>query len=373
MDLQSKLDLVRKGSVLEVLTEDDLKSLFETKTHPTHYIGFEISGKVHLGTGLCTALKIKDFVAAGIKPTIFLADYHAYLNGKLGGDLEKIQLVARGYFKSAMYASLLCAGLSEEQAKSVKFVMGSELYAEKSLDYWSDVMHVSKDTTLKRMLRCTTIMGRTESDTLPASATLYPAMQVADVWALEADIAQAGMDQRKVHVLAREVADKLKKPKVVAVHGSLLSGLLGPGKRMDAGPHPASNADAPAADADALMIANKMSKSNPDSCIFVHDAEAEITRKLKKAYCPEKVVEDNPIVQMAETFVLRERPLQIERPEKFGGNLEIASARELHSIYSAGKLHPMDLKNAVSRELISMLKPARDYFAKHPQLLEQAL
>ena len=365
MDIQSKIDLVRKGSVLEVLTEDELRALFESKTHPSHYIGFEISGKVHLGTGLCTALKVKDFMDAGIKPTIFLADYHAYINGKLGGDLEKIQQVAGGYFKSAMHASLLAAGLGEEKAGQVRFVLGSELYEKLGNEYWKDVMAVSKDTTMKRMLRCTTIMGRGESDALPASAFLYPAMQVADIWALEADIAHAGMDQRKVHVLAREWAEKAKRKKPVAVHGALLSGLLGPGKRMDAA--------AGAQSEDELMIANKMSKSNPDSCIFIHDSPDEISRKLKKAYCPEKVADDNPIIQMAETFVLRDRPLKVERPAKFGGDIEIASSSELRSLYSDAKLHPMDLKTAVGRELVSMLEPARKYFEKHPKLSEQAL
>ncbi len=362
MDLQSKIDLVRKGSVLEVLTEDELKSLFETKAHPSHYIGFEISGKVHLGTGLCTALKVKDFLEAGIRPTIFLADYHAYLNKKFGGDLEKIQLIAKGYFKSAMYASLLCAGLSEEQAGQVRFVMGSDLYAEQGLEYWTSTLQISQNTTKDRMLRCTTIMGRLSTETaLPTSALVYPAMQVADIWALEADIAHSGMDQRKVHVLAREMADKLKKPKPIAVHCGLLGSLTGPG-RMD-----------PNATEDDKLIAGKMSKSNPDSCLFIHDSESEIARKMKNAYCPPKVVEDNPILQMAETFVLRDRPLKIERPAKFGGDMEIANAPELHSLYADAKLHPMDLKNAVCRELTAMLSPARRYFEKQPELLTQAL
>ncbi len=362
MDIEEKISLVKKGAVLEVLTEDELRALFETKAHPAHYIGFEISGKVHLGTGLCTALKIRDFMAAGIKPTIFLADYHAYLNGKLGGDLEKIQTVAKGYFKSAMYASLLAAGLDGEQADKVRFVLGSELYGKAGLGYWSDVMHVSKNTTKERMLRCTTIMGRSEGDTtLPASALLYPAMQAADIWALEADIAHAGMDQRKVHVLAREIAEKLKKPKPVAVHCALLGSLTGPG-RMD-----------PSTTEDDKLISGKMSKSNPDSCIFVHDSETEIARKLKNAYCPAGTVEDNPIVQMAETFVLRERPLKIERPAKFGGDIEISSPPELRHLFQTAKLHPMDLKNAVGRELAAMLEPARRYLQKRPELMEQAL
>ncbi|MFH1095354.1 MAG: tyrosine--tRNA ligase [Candidatus Micrarchaeota archaeon] len=403
MDVQAKIDLVHKGAVLEVLTADELKNLFETEAHPSHYIGFEISGKVHLGTGLCTALKVKDFLQAGIKPTIFLADYHAWINGKLGGDLEKIQTVAKGYFKSAMYASLLCAGLDEEQAGKVRFVLGSELYEKLGNEYWKDVMAISKDTTLRRMLRCTTIMGRTDSENLPSSATLYPAMQAADIWALEVDIAHAGMDQRKVHVLAREWAEKVKRNKPVAVHGALLSGLLGPGRMNDVaailrGEQRPSGSSLYAAEGilrdigavsetemqkmDAHMIANKMSKSNPDSCIFVHDSEADIARKVKNAYCPPKVIEDNPIVQMAETFVLRqgpgakdeaERTLKIERPAKFGGDIEIVSSSDLRALYSEAKLHPMDLKNAVARELAAMLEPAREHFQKHPELLEQAL
>ena len=91
MDIESKIDLACRAPIAEVVTKDELKSLFETNDSPKHYIGFEISGKVHLGSGLLTSLLLKDFISAGIKPTIFLADYHAWINGKLGGDLDKIQ------------------------------------------------------------------------------------------------------------------------------------------------------------------------------------------------------------------------------------------------------------------------------------------
>lgn len=371
-DIETKLAHLKRGTLREAVTEDELRQLLQTHDHPSLYIGFEISGKVHIATGLLTALKLKDFMAAGIQPTIFLADYHAYINGKLGGDLPKIQQVAKGYFKSAMQASLRAAGMDEAQAAKVKFVLASDLYEELGGAYWKDVMAIAKDTTMKRMLRCTTIMGRTESDALPSSAFLYPAMQAADIWALEADIAYAGMDQRKVHMLAREWAEKAGRKKPVALHGMLLGGLTGPG-RMD-----------PNASDDDKMMANKMSKSNPDSCLFVHDSEAEIARKFKGAYCPQKVVEDNPILQYAEAFVLREmrrpdggvecaRPLRIERPEKFGGNVEFASKAELEAAFLEGKLHPMDLKNAVAKEMAALLKPARDHFEAHQELLDQAL
>ncbi len=355
MDIERKVELVRRAPAQEVVTEKELRELLESYPHPKHYIGFEISGHGHLGTGLCTALKVRDFLEAGIKPIIFLADYHAWINGKLGGDLERIQKVARGYFKSA-FVSL---GLEEGK---VEYVLASEIYDR---DYWKDVLAISKETTIARMLRCTTIMGRTQKDATDSAAILYPAMQAADIWRLGVQIAHAGMDQRKVHMLSREVSEKFGKKKAVAVHGKLLSGLQGPG-RMDA------TAEKNEEERDALMIAGKMSKSKPDSAIFIHDSEEEIKRKIAKAYCPEKTLEGNPVIEMMEYFVMREQGsvLQVTRPSKFGGDVEFASATDVKKAYSEGKLHPADLKSAVARELAGILKPSRDYFAKRKELLE---
>jgi tyrosyl-tRNA synthetase len=288
-------------------------------------------------------LKIRDFMEAGIKPLIWLADYHSYANEKLGGDLEKIRKVATGYFKHA-FVSL---GLDEDK---VKYLLASEHYDN---DYWKEVIKISRDTTIKRMLRCITIMGRKETEGTSSSAIVYPAMQAADIFLLDVQIAHAGMDQRKVHMLAKELSHKYKK-NLVAVHGHLLPGLQG-AQRMD-----------PEAAIDA-----KMSKSKPSSAIFIHDSEEEIKDKIKKAYCPEKLIEGNPIVEYAEYLVLRDKGLKIERPEKFGGDLEIADAEELKKIYSEGKLHPMDLKNAVTNELSEILKPSREYFEKHKEYLDQ--
>ncbi|MCK4319199.1 tyrosine--tRNA ligase [Candidatus Micrarchaeota archaeon] len=344
MDVEKRMELVLRKPTLEVVTEEELRNLFETNEHPKHYIGFEISGYAHLGTGLMTALKIKDFIKAGMKSTILFADYHTWINGKLGGDLPRIRRIARGYFEH-VFTSL---GLQE-----VEFVLASEMYDE---DYWKDVLDVARNTSIKRMLRCTTIMGRKESETLSSSAILYPAMQIADIKKLEVDIAHSGMDQRKVHMLQREVADKIDYRKVIALHTSLLSGLSG-GTRMN------STVEE--------RIEAKMSKSRPDSAIFVHDSEEEIRRKMKKAYCPEKVVEGNPVMEMAENLVLRDSPLKVSRPEKYGGEVEFVSFKELSSYYSEGKLHPMDLKNAVGEHIIGILEPVRKFFSSHEEMIKE--
>ncbi len=355
MDIEGKIALVKSKPVCEIVTEDELHALFEANPHPKHYIGFEISGRVHLGSGLLTSLMLKDFIAAGIKPTVFLADYHAWINGKMGGDLEKIQQVAVGYFKSAF----ISLGLTEDK---VDYVLASELYSKHGNDYWKEVLRITKDTTMQRMLRCTTIMGRREKDSLDCASVLYPAMQAADIFALDADIAHAGMDQRKVHMLAREIAIKHGKKKPVVLHHRLLMGLLGPQKMgFDEN------------EKDDLEISSKMSKSKPDSCIFIHDSEAEISRKVKGAYCQEKNAENNPVLEMCEQFILRSEKdtLAVERPSKFGGDVEFASYDELKQAYAAGKLHPTDLKNAVSHSLSIMLGPSRKYFEKRPELLSQ--
>lgn len=345
MDIEKKIELVQRKPTEEVITGEGLREMFQNYAHPRHYIGFEISGKVHLGTGLCTALKINDFMEAGIKPTIFLADYHSWINEKLGGDLEHIRKVGLGYFKHAF----ISLGLDESR---VQYVLASDTYDE---TYWPEVLRIVKDTTIKRMLRCVTIMGRKESDALKSSAILYPAMQAADIFKLDIQLAHAGMDQRKVHMLAWESAQKLGK-KFVSVHGHLLAGLQGV-QRMN--PTEDEKVDA------------KMSKSVPSSAIFIHDSEDDIRSKINKAYCPEKVVEGNPVVEYAEYLVLRDKEMRVERPAKFGGDISIADADELKRIYSEGKLHPMDLKAAVFRELSDMLKPSRDYFAKHREYLVQ--
>ncbi|MBM3229054.1 tyrosine--tRNA ligase [Candidatus Parvarchaeota archaeon] len=360
MDIERKIELAARKPVSEVITRDELRQVFEAHAHPKHYIGFEISGSVHLGSGLMTALKIRDLLEAGVKPTIFLADYHSWINGKLGGDLEQIRAVAQGYFKSA-FVSL---GLEEGK---VNYVLASQLYDN---DYWADVLAISKSTTIARMLRCTTIMGRTAAEATYCSSTLYPAMQAADIFALGVQIAHSGTDQRKVHMLARECADKLgaksgksgSVQKPVAIHGHLLMGLQGPTKM---GFEQNEKED--------IEISSKMSKSKPETCIYIHDSEDEIKKKISKAYCPEKQVENNPIIELAEYAVMRDgkSALEISRPAKFGGDIIFATVEELKGAYSQGKLHPMDLKAGVGDALAKLLKPSRDYFAKRPELIEQ--
>lgn len=361
MEIQKKINLITRN-LDEVLTEDELRHLLETDTPLQHYIGFELSGQLHIGSGLITSMKIKDFLDAGAKSIIWLADWHSWINDKLGGDMHIIQTVGVEYFKHAFRASMIAVGGNPDK---LTFKTGTELYTN-NLDFWASVIEVSKHTTLARMLRSVSIMGRKEGESMDFAKLIYPPMQAADIFMLGANLAHAGMDQRKAHVIARDCALQIKinalkdgrgkQVKPVALHHHLLLGLNPPEK------WPLSKEEL-----QDIQSEMKMSKSKPGSAVFITDSEDEIRQKLNKAFCPEKEIGYNPVLDWVKHLIFPLRgSLQVNRPEKFGGNTSYSSYLDLGRDFAEGALHPMDLKNAVAESLIEILSPVRDYFSNNP-------
>jgi tyrosyl-tRNA synthetase len=230
-------------------------------------------------------------------------------------------------------------------------------------DYWFKALQVAKSATINRMRRALPIMGREMTgEDIEAAFLWYPALQAADIFDLDLHVAAAGLDQRKAHMLARDVAGKLGWRPPISVHTPLLPGLAETKQRMEY-------------DEDKRIsnkISGKMSKSVPESTITIHDSPEEITEKIKKAFCPAKQVEGNPVTEIARLVLFRDdaKPLKIKRPAKYGGPLEVQSYSELEKTYLEGSLHPLDLKQAVGDALIDLLRPVREYFAKNPEPLE---
>lgn len=347
-----RLSLIIRNSE-EVLTRQDLASLVDKGKTLKHYIGFEISGKIHLGTGLMCMSKVKDFMEAGVDTNILLADWHTWINEKLSGDLKTIQEVAVGYFTEGLKASLLCLG---GDPKKLKFVLGSELYHNND-EYWRLLIEVAKHSTLSRIKRSVTILGRQMGEAIDFAKLIYPVMQVADIFIQNVNIAHAGSDQRKAHVIARHVGPLIPAGyKPVAIHHHLILGLGKPsvwpipkGKRKQ-----------------DLWESMKMSKSKPKTAIFIHDKPDEIREKIMDAFCPPQIVEFNPIMDWAKHLVFREgkSELRIKRQAKYGGLVRFSTYAELEEAYKKGGLHPEDLKVGMSEWLINFLEPARKHFAE---------
>ncbi|MEM3228550.1 MAG: tyrosine--tRNA ligase, partial [Candidatus Micrarchaeaceae archaeon] len=342
MDIDTKINLIKAPPLEEVVTEAELKSVLETEARPKHYIGYEISGLLHIGSLLISGYKLNDFANAGIETTVYLADWHSFINKKLGGDWERI-IKASEYFREAF----------KFFAPKAKIVLGSDLYHNND-EYWKDIMRFSSNITLSRAKRCVTIMGRSESESLDVAQYFYPPMQAVDVKYLGEDFPHGGMDQRKVHMLARDVFPKLGWRKPVALHHHLLAGLAKPG-------------EVTSGDKLDRVVAAKMSKSKPWTAIFIHDSNEQIKDKLAKAWCPEKQAEMNPVLEIAKYIIFHERKeFTIDRESKYGGTVTFASYAELESEYIKGKIHPQDLKASVAEELGKIIDPIRKHFDSEP-------
>jgi len=340
MDVESRLDLILREPTEEVVEVEELREIFETNSKPRHYIGLEISGKLHLGSLILTGYKINDFIKAGVDCNVFLADWHTYINNKLDNNWEKIIEVSKYYGEAFKF---YCPG--------IKIVLGSTLYDNYD-DYWKDFMIFSKHMTLSRTLRALTIMGRTEKEKLDFSQLMYPSMQSADIKALDLDIVHAGMDQRKIHMLVREIFPKLGWKVPVSVHQHLLPGLNEPTKfALEGGTE------------EDYRISSKMSKTNPLSGISIHDDDSTIKNKISRAYCPIGVSENNPILEIIKYVIFHKFPqFQIERPSKYGGNIVYDDYEKLEYDYNQKKIHPKDLKDSVSIYLNRVVEPIRNHF-----------
>jgi len=335
MSPEERLKIATRNTV-EVVTLEELKKLLEESTKIKGYIGFEPSGLVHIGW-LVWMYKVKDLVDIGVDFYILEATWHAFINDKLGGDMELIR-------KAAKYTRRVLEAVGVDLGR-VKFVDAEDLVSDK--EYWAILIRSAKKASLARVKRALTIMGRSmEEAETDFSKLIYPLMQVSDILYLDLDIALGGMDQRKAHMLARDIAEKIGRKKPVAIHTPIISSLLGPAKKIDR-----------ASEIDDVYSELKMSKSKPETAIFVHDSPEEVREKIMKAYCPPKTLEFNPIIEINKYLLFRQEDfvLHIERPAKYGGPIDIYSVDELESAYIAGKIHPLDLKQATAEALIKLL------------------
>jgi tyrosyl-tRNA synthetase len=307
---------------------------------------------MHAGTGLIVGRKMLDYANAGFHFIIYLAEWHGWINNKMGGILENLAIAAE-YFKDCFTA----LGLPEGK---VEYLWASDIVDTK--EYWEKVIRVMKSTSLRRTLRAMPIMGRSaDSVDVETSWAIYPAMQTSDIFQMELDCACAGMDQRKVHMLAREVAPRLGFNPPVCLHNSLLPGLQLTETKGSFDDDVDIN----------TSIKHKMSKSVGKGALWINDSPKDIQMKYREAFCPPKVVMGNPVLDHTRMLIFPHfGKLNIERSQKYGGDIVYNSFEELALAYSKGELHPLDLKNGVSSAVISLLEPVQKYFEKKPENLE---
>ncbi len=333
MNNQEKYDLVRSIGE-ECIQEEELCSLFDKVEQPIAYDGFEPSGRMHIGQGILRVINTNKMTRAGCKFRFWVADWFAQLNNKMDGNLEKIRTVGK-----YMIEIWKAVGMDLEH---VEFLWASDEINARPAEYWGRVMEIARLNNVSRIKRCCTIMGRSEDgDNMSSAQIFYPCMQAADIFFLKAHICQLGMDQRKVNMLAREYCD-MTKPKI-RHKPIILSHHMIMGLKKDQ---------------------EKMSKSDPDSAIFMEDSEADVNRKIKGAYCPEgdEDFDKNPVVDYIKHIVFGYYGyFEVFNKE---GNLikKYEDFENFEEDYKNKVLHPSVVKPSLAKAINSIIEPVRKHF-----------
>ena len=332
---------------------DSLEALLQNKPEVVAYDGFEPSGRMHIAQGLIRAINTNKMTESGVKFKFWVADWFATMNLKLGGDAKAIRKAGE-----LMIHTWKACGMNLD---NVEFVWASEAIAARPAEYFALILDIATKFNLNRVLKCGQIMGRKDFDddgegtsvsmdeivsSLKTSQVFYPVMQCADIFFLGVDICSLGLDQRKVNMLAIEYCDKIKRRfKPVIVSHAMLMGLDG---------------------------SDKMSKSNPDSAIFMDDTEQDVNRKIKKAFCEPGNIEVNPILEYFKYIVFEKEnsPIEIERKDyetKEVTTVTYETFEELQEAFRIEFIFPNDLKTALKLYLQKYMAPVRSYFEDNPE------
>jgi len=324
MEIEKRLELIKRNTE-EILTEEDLRKLLKDKKTPVVYWGTTPTGKPHVGY-FFPMLKIADFLKAGFKVKILLADLHAALDNVSWSILEKHY----SYYEKVIPLILGAIGVN---TKNLEFIKGSDFQLKP--EYMFDVLRMSSFVSAHDANKAASeIVKQGENPRL--SGYIYPIMQAIDEQYLNVDVQLGGTDQRKIMVLARENLPKLGYKARVEVMNPLIPGLIG----------------------------KKMSSSVEKSKIDLLDNEENVRDKIKNA---EFVVDnaDNGVMGFLKYVIMtikkdNKEKFVVKRDKKYGGNLTYSDYENIEKDFMNRKLHPLDIKNAVAEEINKLLKIFRD-------------
>ena len=319
MNVDEKFELVKRNTA-EIIGEEELKKLLKEKKKPVAYLGTAPTGKPHVGYFLW-GLKVCDLLRAGFHVKILLADLHAVLDNTPWNVID---------FRYDYYASIIPEMIKALGAdtKELEFVKGSEMQLKP--EYMYDVLQLSSLVSVHDATKASSDVVKM-GDNPKLSGLIYPLMQAADEQYLGVDCQLGGTDQRKIMVLARENLPKIGYKQRIEIMNPLLPGLIG----------------------------KKMSSSDPNTKIDLLDDAESVKKKLNKAEFIEGDA-DNGVMAFLEYFLMvvkkdKKESFLVERPEKFGGNKEYRDFESIKKDVVSKALHPMDIKNAVAKEISKIL------------------
>ena len=319
MTVQERLELIKRNTQ-EIVKEDELKKLLKEKKNPVVYWGTAVTGKPSIAY-FFPLLKLSDFSKAGFKIKVLLADLHGAMDGTPWGILEK----RYDFYKEAISQILKALGTD---LKKIEFVKGSEFQLKP--EFMFDVLQLASKNSINDCQRASAeVVKQSENPNL--AGLIYPIMQALDEHYLNVDVQFGGIDQRKILMFARENLPKIHYHQRIDVFNPMIPGLIG----------------------------KKMSSSDARTKIDLTEGEKVVRDKINKADC---VVgdPDNGVMAFLKYVIMvikqdANEQFIIERPEKFGGNINYVDYDSIEKDFVSKKLHPLDLKNAVAKEISNLL------------------
>ena len=319
LSVDERFELIKRNTQ-EIVKEEELRELLKKKKNPVVYWGTSDTGKPSIAY-LFPLLKLSDFVKAGFKIKVLLADLHGALDGTPWSVLEH----RYDYYKEAITQMFKALGTD---LSKVEFVKGSEFQLKPEYAY--DVLKMASMNSVNDCKRAAAeVVKMGENPAL--GGLIYPIMQSLDEHYLDVDVQFGGLDQRKILMFARENLPKIGFDARVEVMNPMIPGLVG----------------------------KKMSSSDAKTKVDVTDSVVDVQGKINKADCVEGNP-DNGVMAFLKYVIMvlksdSGEKFVVERDEKWGGNMEFGSYQEVEKVFVKKELHPQDLKVAVAKEISKLL------------------
>ena len=326
MQTEERLQLIARNAA-ETIGLDELKEKMLNDKQIIGYWGTAPTRSPSIGY-LIPMLKIRDLVNADVYMKILLADIHSFLD-KGASWIDRVEYRTE-YYKFLI--GILLTYVSIHPSK-YEFVKGSDTQLDKK--YVLDLLKLLAHISVSQAKKAGSDVVKQDKD--PKLGNLvYPLMQAIDEILLDADIELGGLDQRKIFALSRDHIEQLGHEKCAYVMNELLPSMSKPGA--------------------------KMSSSDLYGKIEFLDSKGVIQEKLKKAYCVEKEVKDNPCMDLARLIVY---PLG-------HAILECKKYSDLEKDWVDGSIYAGQLKEALASQINVIIAPIRQQILDNIDLYNRA-
>jgi len=328
-----KYDLIT-SNIQEVLRPDIIRGILAVRPLEIFW-GTATTGRPHAAY-FVPAIKIAQFLRAGCKVKVLLADLHGFLDADKAPEAT-LEYRAQ-YYERIIGALLRAVGV---QIDNLQFVRGSSYQLTPAFS--RNLLRLSKRVSVHDAVKASSEIVKSSGEPVMADG-IYPMMQLLDEEYLGVDAEFGGIDQRKTFALANDTISKALGFKTRAhLMNPMVPGLSG----------------------------GKMSSSDPKSKVDLLDDPATIHKKIAKAYCAPREVAGNGILAFIQHVLLPYS--QLRSPDGKAAAVSVLlkdqteptvfrSFDEIREAYAADRLTPQLAKQVVEEGLVKLNTSIRHDF-----------